>query len=265
MGLHRPGARATDRSRSARARADQSALQCAVYRLATDGRDAIPNNEKFKDRDRGSRWARDPRGLRRLARRGAAKSSPSVERWTMARTIRGRAGQLEQDVRALQRRLAVDRGDGARGFSDTTMHQDDFPAEPNAVPTAVVQAAPPQPGPMRLSDMWLADECSDDIGDRLRYVAARGAWYVWTGSYWVPDRDGAGSCCCGRNRCGKSRYARLLASGAAVVPRCELMESANTLGACCRSCGPTGASREGFDALELESVGLEHAGRRRQS
>lgn len=209
---------------------DQSALHAPSIDSLRIAVAAIPNNEAFKDRDA---WIKMGYAIRAACgdalEEGLEIFSEWSERWTEGTND-------PEDVRANWNRMSGRFSVGwpwiaerARGFGYNDA-QDDFPADPNAVPTATVQAAPPTPGPMRLSDMWLADEVLDDIGDRLRYVAARGAWYVWDGSYWVPDATEQARAAVGEAMREVSIRETAGNQGAQVVRDAKLMESANTLG-----------------------------------
>jgi putative DNA primase/helicase len=209
---------------------DQSALHAPSIDSLRIAVAAIPNNEAFKDRDA---WIKMGYAIRAACgdnlEEGLEIFSEWSERWTEGTND-------PEDVRANWNRMSGRYSVGwpwiaekARGFGYNDA-QDDFPVDPNAVPTAVVQAAPPQPGPMRLSDMWLADEVLDDIGDRLRYVAARGAWYVWDGSYWVPDATEQARAAVAESLREVSIRETAGNQGATVVRDAKLMESANTLG-----------------------------------
>lgn len=209
---------------------DQSSLHAPSIdelRLAVA---AIPNNAAFKDRDA---WIKMGYAIRAACgdnlEEGLEVFLEWSERWTDGVND-------PEDVRANWNRMSGKFSVGwpwiaekARGFGYNDA-QNDFTADPNAIPTAVVQAATPAPGPMRLSDMWLADEVLDAIGDRLRYVAVRGAWYVWDGSYWVPDATEHARAAVAEAMRAISIRETAGAQGAAAVRDAKIMESANTLG-----------------------------------
>lgn len=208
---------------------DQSALHAPSLDALRMAVTAIPNNEAFADRDA---WIKMGYAIR-AACGDALEDGLDIflewsERWT------GGTNDPE-DVRANWNRMAGRYSVGwpwivekARGFGYSDA-QDDFTADPNAVPTAVVAAAPSQPGPMRLSDMWLADEVLEAVGDRLRYVAVRGAWYVWDGSYWVPDATEAARATVAEAMRAISIRETGGSNDKGAVADAKLMESANTL------------------------------------
>jgi hypothetical protein len=165
---------------------DQTALRAPsidALRLAVS---AIPNNSAFKDRDA---WIKMGYAIRAACGDDLEDGFEVFAEWSE----RWEDGTNDpDDVRANWNRMTGSYSVGwpwiaekARGFGYNDA-QDDFTADPNAVAPAV-PPTPPAAGPMRMSDQWLAERVLRRIGDRLRYVAARAAWYVWDGSYWAPD------------------------------------------------------------------------------
>jgi len=212
--------------------ADQSALRAPdldALRLAVS---AIPNNEAFKERDD---WLKMGYAIRAACgddlEEGLDIFAEWCERWT------GGVNEPEYVSQNWRRMDPGARGysigwpwlaEKARGFGYNDA-QDDFTADPNAVPPGPAGLVIPSPGPMRLSDSWLADEVVDGIGDRLRYVAERGRWYVWDGSYWVPDATEAARYAASQSLRAISIRETANAQGAAAIRDGRNMESANTL------------------------------------
>ena len=165
---------------------DQSSLHAPsidALRLAVA---AIPNGEMFKDRDA---WIHMGIAIRAACgddiEAGHEVFQEFSERWEGGTND---SDDVTQNWRRIHPPFAIGWqwiADKARGFGYNDA-QDDFTADPNAVPQAA-KAGPPPSGPMRMSDRWLADEVLKLVGDRLRFVSARNAWYVWDGSFWSPD------------------------------------------------------------------------------
>lgn len=165
---------------------DQSTLHAPTIDALRLAVSAIPNNSAFKDRDA---WIKMGYAIRAACgddlEAGLEVFAEWSERWEDGTND---PEDVAQNWRRMHQPYSVGWtwiAERARGFGYNDA-QDDFTADPNAV-APVVPPTPPAAGPMRLSDQWLVERVLKRIGDRLRYVAARAAWYVWDGAYWAPD------------------------------------------------------------------------------
>jgi len=208
---------------------DQSALRAPSLDAVRMAVAAIPNNDAFKERDA---WVKMGYAIRAAVGDALEDGLEIFAEWSDR--WEGGTNEPEYVVQNWRRMDSKKFSIGwpwiaekARGFGYNDA-QDDFTADPNAVAPAVPPTPPPA-GPMRMSDVWLADKVLGRIGDRLRFVAARGAWYVWDGSYWVPDATEEAKYQVGQALRDISIQETAGQQGAAAIRDAKAMESANTL------------------------------------